>query len=62
MTTICLIGVMMGGFYILTRMLSFLCRKQPRDETNLVKVLSVVTIIVTSLGLLSLIFAGCPPK
>jgi len=40
------IGLMIG-FYIITRMISFLLRKGERKESTAVMVLSVITIIIT---------------
>jgi hypothetical protein len=40
------IGLMVG-FYIITRMISFLTRKDDRKESGAVMVLAVITIIIT---------------
>ena len=50
------IGVMIG-FYIITRMLSFLTRSGDRAELSGVKVMALVTIAVAILVILSL-FGG----
>ncbi|MFA5014722.1 MAG: hypothetical protein WC549_04175 [Actinomycetota bacterium] len=39
------IGFMIG-FYIITRMLSFILRKEPRNENLFIKIFSGITIIV----------------
>jgi hypothetical protein len=48
------VGIMIG-FYILTRMFSFLTRRGQRAEPIAVKILSGVTIMVTILCLIDLI-------
>ena len=50
------IGIMIG-FYIITRMASFLTRSGERRESSVVQVFAVVTIIVTALVIMSL-FGG----
>jgi hypothetical protein len=47
------IGIMIG-FYILTRMVSFILRGGDRSEPIIVKVLAVITGIVAILGILIL--------
>lgn len=51
------IGVMIG-VYIITRMLSFLTRREPRAESLLVKVFAAITILVTLLMILDLLIRG----
>lgn len=51
------IGLMIG-FYIVTRMTSFLSRKGDREESRATKILAAITIIVTLFMMLDLIFAG----
>jgi hypothetical protein len=51
------IGIMIGC-YIITRMCSFLLRKEQRAESALVKVLAVITILVTILSIYGLISSG----
>jgi hypothetical protein len=51
------IGLMIG-LYIITRMLSFINRKESRAESNIVRVFSSITIVVTVLIMLDLIFRG----
>ena len=48
------IGIMIG-FYILSRMISFLTRNGDRKETNGAKIFFVITILITCLMILSLI-------
>jgi len=50
------IGIMIG-FYIITRMASFLTRSGERRESPVVQLFAVVTIIVTALAIMSL-FSG----
>jgi hypothetical protein len=50
------IGIMIG-FYIITRMASFLTRTGDRREQAIVQIFAVVTIIVTALAIVSL-FGG----
>jgi len=47
------IGVMIG-FYIITRMFSFLLRTGDRAEDKLTKIFAVITMLVTVFGILSL--------
>jgi len=51
------IGVMIG-WYIITRMLSFLTRKEERQEGIVVRVFAIFTIIVTIIGMLDLMSRG----
>ncbi len=51
------IGVMIGA-YIITRMISFLTRKEQRAESFIVKVLAVITIIVTVVVIIDLFSKG----
>ena len=51
------IGIMIG-FYIITRMLSFLLRKEQRSENMFVKILAVITIIVTIISIIDFISSG----
>jgi hypothetical protein len=51
------IGVMIG-LYILTRLLSLITRKESRAESSVVRVFSSITIVVTVLIMLDLIFRG----
>lgn len=51
------IGVMIG-FYIITRMLSFLLRKDQRSENTIVKIFAVITILVTIFTMLVLTMPG----
>ena len=51
------IGIMIG-FYIITRMSSFLTRSGERRENAVVQVFAVVTIIVTALAIMSLFGAS----
>lgn len=55
------IGIMVG-LYIVTRMLSYLTRSQERRESVVVKILSVITIIVTVLVVLDLFLRGTEPS
>jgi uncharacterized membrane protein SpoIIM required for sporulation len=47
------IGVMIG-FYIITRMISFVTRKEQRAESTLVRVFSLITLVITVLVVISL--------
>lgn len=51
------IGIMIG-FYIITRMASFLTRKGDRSESFGPKLLSVITIIVTIIAIIDLFFGS----
>ncbi len=51
------IGLMVG-FYIITRTISFLTRKDLRAEPFVVKVFSAVTILITIIIMLSLFVRG----
>lgn len=51
------IGLMIG-FYIITRMISFLTRKEPMAENLVVKVFAVITLFVTMIALLDLLLRG----
>lgn len=52
-----LIGTMIG-FYIFTRMASFLARTGDQTEHWVVKVLAVITMAVTALVVVSLVTSG----
>lgn len=54
---IAVIGIMIG-FYIITRVLSFMSRKNDRQESTIVLILSFVTFVVCFLGIIYLIFSG----
>ena len=47
------IGIMIG-FYIVTRMASFVLREGDRSENMLVKVFAVITALVAIIGILTL--------
>lgn len=51
------IGLMIG-FYIITRMVSFLTRSGVRKESLFVKSFSVLTILITMASMLDLIMKG----
>ncbi len=51
------IGLMIG-IYIITRMISFLTRKDERVESGVVKVFAVITILVTLVCILDLLTRG----
>ena len=51
------IGIMIG-FYIITRMLSFLTRSQEREESGLVKCFAVITFSVTVIVIIILLCSG----
>ena len=51
------IGVMIG-WYIMTRMLSFLMRKGERQEEAAVKIFAIFTIIVVIISMIDLISRG----
>ena len=51
------IGIMIG-FYIITKMVSFLTRSGVRKESLFVKSFSVLTILVTIAAMLDLIMQG----
>ena len=51
-----MIGIMMG-FYVLTRSISFISRKGEREEHIVVKVFSIITGIVSIIGMLYMILA-----
>jgi len=53
------IGLMIG-FYIITRMISFLTRKEQRAESIAVKVFAIITIAATVLLMLDLTMRGGP--
>ena len=46
------------GFYVLTRMVSFVTRKESRVESTLVKIMAVITILVTLTCLVDLFLHG----
>jgi hypothetical protein len=51
------IGLMIG-LYIITRMISFLSRKETRAENIIVKSFAVITIIVTVISIIDLFSHG----
>lgn len=51
------IGIIIG-FYIITRMLSFLLRKEKRAENIAVKILAIITIIITVIVIADLFLRG----
>lgn len=51
------IGIMIG-MYIITRMISFVSRKNERAESGLTKLFAVLTILVTLLVMVSLLTSG----
>ncbi|OHB72423.1 MAG: hypothetical protein A2W23_07645 [Planctomycetes bacterium RBG_16_43_13] len=51
------IGVMIG-IYIITRMISFLTRKEPRSESTIVKVFAWITIVVTTVAIIDFLARG----
>lgn len=51
------IGLMVG-LYIITRMISFLLRKETRAENTVVKVFAVITIIITAICIVDLLSHG----
>ncbi|OQX91181.1 MAG: hypothetical protein B6D57_00655, partial [Candidatus Coatesbacteria bacterium 4484_99] len=51
-----MIGIMIG-FYVLTRSISFISRKGDREEHIVVKVFSIITGIVSIIGMLYMILA-----
>ena len=53
------IGLMIGA-YIFTRMVSFLMRKGDRAEPTAVKVLAVITLLVTVFSVAGLLTSGQP--
>lgn len=53
------IGLMIG-VYIITRMVSFLTRREDRAESVIVKFLAVITILVTVICLADLLMRGQP--
>ena len=53
------IGIMIGC-YILVRMISFLSRKENREEAKLVKVLAIICILVTLVCMADLLLSGAP--
>jgi len=52
-----IIGIMIG-FYVITRMISLLTRKEQREESPIVKVFAVITLIVTVFSIFSLFTSG----
>lgn len=54
------IGLMVG-VYIVTRMVSFLTRQDQRAEVGIVKILAVITIVVTLIALGDLLLRGASP-
>lgn len=52
-----MIGIMIG-FYVLTRSISFISRKGEREEHIVVKVFSIITAIVSIIGIMTLAFSG----
>lgn len=55
------IGLMIGA-YIVTRMASFLLRSGERSESVVVKILAVVTILVTCVCVYDLVARGGQPS
>ncbi len=55
------IGLMVG-VYIITRMISFLSRKQERAEPIVVKVFAVITIAISVIVILDLLLRGTGPS
>jgi len=53
------IGLMVGA-YVVTRMVSFLTRKGDRAESVVVKVLAVITVLVTVICVADLLMRGQP--
>ena len=53
------IGLMIG-IYVITRMISFLTRKGDRAESIVVKVLAVITVLVTVICVADLLMHGQP--
>lgn len=51
------IGLMIG-VYVITRMVSFLTRKEERAESIVVKILAVITMIVTVICIFALMQSG----
>jgi len=54
------IGIMIG-IYIITRMVSFLTRKNEKAESLVVKIFAIITIIVTIIVILNMYLVGGPP-
>ena len=54
------IGIMIG-IYIITRMISFLTRKEPQKESASVKVFAVITIVITIFCMFSLLASSLTP-
>jgi len=54
---ISIIGVMIG-IYIITRMISFITRKDERAESSIVIVFAVITIFVTFFCIIDLLVRG----
>jgi hypothetical protein len=54
------IGIMIG-VYIITRMVSFLTRKNEKAESLVVKIFAIITIIVTIIVILNMYLVGGPP-
>jgi len=55
------IGLMIGA-YIITRMVSFMTRKEPRNESRITEAFAAITIIVTVLVILDLLSRGSGPS
>ena len=53
------IGLMIGA-YIVTRMISFLTRRGERNESVLVKVFAVITVLVVLICVVDLLSRGQP--
>jgi hypothetical protein len=51
------IGLMIG-FYVITRMISFLTRKELREESLVAKIFSALTILVTIVIMVDLLVRG----
>ena len=56
-----IIGIMMGC-YIITRMISFITRKEERAESLLVKICAVITVVITIICMASLIMSSSQMK
>ena len=53
------IGLMVGA-YIITRMVSFLTRKEDRAESVVVKVFAAITVLITVICVAGLLMRGQP--
>jgi uncharacterized membrane protein YidH (DUF202 family) len=54
-----LIGLMIG-LYVITRMISFITRKDGRTESNIVRIFSAINIIITLVILAALLLNSGP--